>query len=77
MVGSLPSSSIVSTQQLQVVHLYVLSMGVSRYSPDYSRLPFAARLTVCIYVECLKYYMPYYDEAYLVTVIKTKCLVVM
>jgi len=48
MVGSLPSSSII--WGLQVVHLYVHSMGVSRCSSKYARLPSAARLTICIYI---------------------------
>jgi hypothetical protein len=46
-----------------MVHLLVLSMGVSRCSSDYARLPSVARLTICIYIEIHKYCMPYYEVA--------------
>ena len=53
MVGSLLSSSIVSTQRPpNGASLKVLSMGVA--SSDNARVPSAARLTVCIYRERLK-----------------------
>jgi len=39
---------------LQVVHLYVLSMGMSRCSSNYARAPTAARLAVWIYIEKLR-----------------------
>jgi len=71
MVGSLPSSSIVSPQQPpNGAFLKVLSMGVAWCSTDYVSVPSAARLTVCIYRERLKQCMPYYDVANLVTVTK-------
>jgi len=71
MVGSLPSSSVVSLQRSpNGASLEVLSMGVAWCSSDYARVPSAARLTVCIYRERLKSCMPYYDVANLVTVTK-------
>jgi len=71
MVGSLPSSSIVSPQRPpNGASLKVLSMGVAWCSTDYAGVPSAARLTVCIYRERLKQYMLYYDVANLVTVTK-------
>jgi len=71
MVGSLPSSSIISQQQPpNGASLNVLSMGVAWCSTDYARVPSAARLTVCIYRERLQYCMPYYDVANHVTVTK-------
>jgi len=39
---------------LQVVHLWVFCMGVSRCSSDDARVPSVARLNVCIYIERLK-----------------------
>jgi len=71
MVGSLPSSSIISPQKPpNGAFLKVLSMGVAWCSTDYARVPSAARLTVCIYRERLKQCMPYYAVANLVTVTK-------
>jgi len=55
---------------LQVVHLKVLAIGVSRCSYEYARLPSAARLTICIYIKRNKSCMPYYDVANLVSVTK-------
>jgi len=52
----------------------VLWMGVSRSSPDYTRLPPVARLTVCVYIEIPKYSMPYYEVANFVTVVKTNMI---
>ena len=52
MVGSLPSSSIVSPRRPPSgASPNVFSMCVSRCSSDYARVPSAARLTVCIYIE--------------------------
>jgi len=71
MVGSLPSSSIVAPQRPPSgASLKVLSMDVSRCSSDYAWVPSAARLTVYIYTERLKYCMLYYDAVNLVTVTK-------
>jgi len=44
-VGSLPSSSIIWLQWLQVVHLNVFAMGLSRCSSNYAWLPSVAWLT--------------------------------
>jgi len=55
---------------LQVMLLQVLLMGMFRCSCDYTRLPSAANLTVCIYIDRLTYWMPYYHVTYLVTVTK-------
>jgi hypothetical protein len=56
-------------------------MGVSGYYSNYAQVPSGARLTVCIYIDRLKYWMPYYDVVNLVTVTdeydKTKSLEVM
>jgi hypothetical protein len=49
-------------------------MGVSWCSSDYARVPSAARCTVCIYLEKLRYCMPYYAVANLVTVTKTNMI---
>jgi len=55
MVGSVPSSSIVSPERPpNGASLNVLSMGVAWCSSDYARVPSAARLTICIYREILK-----------------------
>jgi hypothetical protein len=71
MVGSLPSSSIVSPQRpANGAFLKLLSMGVAWCSSNYARVPSAARLTVCIYSERLKYCIPYYVVVNLVTVTK-------
>jgi hypothetical protein len=71
MVGSPPSSSIISPQRPPSGgSLKVLSIGVSRCSSDYAPVPAAARLTVCIYIE-MYIIIPYYDVANLVTVTKT------
>jgi hypothetical protein len=37
------------------VHLYVLSIGMSSCSTDYAHVLSAARLTLCIYIERLRY----------------------
>ena len=37
------------------VHHYVLSIGVSRCTSDYARVPSVGILTVCIHIESLKY----------------------
>jgi len=39
------------------------SMGVSRCSSTYARLPSVVKLTVCIYIERFKWCMPYNDVA--------------
>jgi len=39
---------------LHMVHLQVLSMGLSRFSFNYAWLPSVVRLTICIYIEILK-----------------------
>jgi len=71
MVGSLPSSSIVSPQwPPSGASLNVLSCRLSWCSSDYARVPSAARWTVCMYRERHKWCMPYYDVANLVTVTK-------
>ena len=68
-MGSLPFSSIVSPQWLQnYASQKVLSMRVAWCYSNYAGVPSAARLTVCMYRERLKYCMPYYDVANLVTV---------
>jgi hypothetical protein len=55
MVGSLPSSSIVSPERPPSgASLNNLSMGVVCYSSDFTGVPSAARLTVCMYRESLK-----------------------
>jgi len=55
MVGSLPSSSMVSPQRPpNGAALKVLSMGVAWCSSDYAQVLSVARLTVCIYRERLK-----------------------
>jgi len=55
MVGSLTSSFIVSLQwPPSSLSLKALSMGVFWSSSDYPPVPFAARLTVCIYIKRLK-----------------------
>jgi len=54
MMGSLPSSSIVSMQRPpNGASSKVLSMGVAWCSSDYAWVPSAARLNVCIYRERL------------------------
>jgi len=71
MVGSLPSSSVVSPQRpANGASLEVLSMGVAWCSSDHARVPSVARLTVCISRERLALFTPYYDVANLVTVTK-------
>jgi len=71
MVGSLPSSSIVSTQRpSNGASLKVPSKGVAWWSCDYARVPSPGRLTVCIYRVRLKHCMPYQDVANLVTLTK-------
>ena len=75
MVGSLPSRSIVSPQRPpRGASLKVLSMGMSRCSSDCTRVPSAARLTVCIYIERLISCMPYDDVANLLTATKTNMI---
>jgi len=70
-VGSLPSSSIVSTQwPPNGASQQVLSMGVAGCSSDYTRVRSVARLTVCVHREGVKECMPYYNVANLVTVTK-------
>jgi len=78
-VGSLPSSSIVSPHWAFSSWCIsnVSQSGMSRYSTNHARVPSVARFTVCTYIERLKWSMPYYDVVNLVTVTKTKCLVVM
>jgi len=56
------------------VHLKGLSIGVSRCSSNYTRVPSAARLTLCICIDRLTYYMQCYDVANLLTVTKTNMI---
>jgi len=49
-------------------------MGMSRWSTNYARLPSAAILTVCIYIQWLIYCMPYYDLANVRTVTTTNMI---
>jgi len=62
------------SNDLQVVCIYVLLMGVSRCSSDCALLLSAARLTVCIYIPRLKSCKPYYDVVNLLTVTKTNMI---
>jgi hypothetical protein len=76
--GSIKPSHIlprlIELEPLFLTKSVVLSMGVSRCSSDYARQPSVARLTVCIYIEILKYCMPYDEVANLVTVTKTNMI---
>jgi hypothetical protein len=49
-------------------------MGISLCSSNYARLPSVARLTIFIYIEIVKYCMPYYEVVNLVTVTKTNMI---
>ena len=56
------------------VHLKVLSISVSRWSSDQTQVLSVARFTVWMYIERLRYYMPYHDVANLVTVTNTNMI---
>jgi len=51
------------------VHPYILSIGVSRCSSNYTPMSSVGRLSIYIYFESHGTYMPYYDVVNLVTVI--------
>jgi len=71
MVGSLPSSSVVSLQRPpNSAFQKVPAMGVAWSSSDYTPVSSAAGLNEYIYRERPKWCMPYYDVANLVTVTK-------
>jgi len=59
---------------LQVAHLKVLSIGVSRCSFNYAQVPSVARLIICIYIEKHIWIMPCHDVANLVIVTMTNMI---